>query len=344
MRVKRLAALAVAGLLVGAAFVIRSAGDDDDPTAVTAVSTTVPAETPTDVVCITELADVCTALRADRPELDISIEDAGATLDRLVALEDPSSAPLWVTAEPFPAMVDATRPASPLGLTTEPLAASPLAVAVPAAAPANAPTGSAVPAGGRADVLATGCDGAALWHCIGDHAGDEWTEIGGEASWRTMRPGLGDVEDSALALLSFADAVGGYLGTTDYGPGAWESDRSFNPWLRRLVNASLRAPNSAGTPLRTMATGRSLDIAATADYELAALGASGDRYELVYPADNMSLQVVLAVPPDATAPDGLATDLANALTAAGWDTSAGTPSPPAAAALVALRQLWSDAT
>jgi hypothetical protein len=183
-----------------------------------------------------------------------------------------------------------------------------------------------------------------LWRCIGDHAGDEWTEIGGEASWRTMRPAIGDVEDSALALLSFANAVGGYLGTTDYGPGEWEADRSFNPWLRRLANASVGAPNSAGTPLRTMATGRSLDIAATADYELAALGTSGERYELVYPADNMSLQVVLAVPPEATAPDGLATDLVDALTAAGWDASAATSPPPAAPTLVALRQLWSDAT
>jgi hypothetical protein len=332
MHLKRLAALLVAVLLVVAAFVVRSNGDDgdDEPTTAANGSTAAPPATRTDVVCITELADVCSALRADHPELDITVEDAGVTLDRLAGQGDPSSAPLWVTAEPLPAMVDALRAAAPLGYTTEPLTASALAVAVPT--------------GGRAGVLGTGCGGAALWDCIGDHAGDEWTEIGGEASWRSMRPGLGDVENSALALLSFAQAVGGYLGTTAYGPGTWESDPSFNPWLRRLVNASAAAPNSAGTPLRTMATGRSLDIAATAEYELAGLGASGERYELVYPADDMSMQVVLAVPPDATAPDGLATDLTTALTAAGWTTSAVVAPPPTAATMVALRELWGDAT
>ena len=314
MHLKRLAALAVAVLLVVAAFVIRSTVDDgDDPTTVTGGSTAAPLVARTEVVCITELSDVCTALGADHPELDISIEDAGTTLDRLAALDEESIVPLWVTAEPFPAMVDSMRSASPVGFTTEALATSTLAVAVPT--------------GGRADVLGTGCNSVELWHCIGDHAGDDWTEIGGEESWRTIRPALGDVEDSALALLSFADAIGGYLGTADYSPGAWEADRSFNPWLRRLVNASVQAPNSAGTPLRTMATGRSLDVAATADYELAALGASGERYELVYPAVNMSMQVVLAVPPDATAPDGLATELATALTARDWAEPAAAPTP-----------------
>ena len=72
---------------------------DDDPAPP-------PAEEASELVCLTELEDVCTELAASRPDLDVTVEDARTTLDRLAA-GDP--VPLWLTFEPFPAMAGTLR-------------------------------------------------------------------------------------------------------------------------------------------------------------------------------------------------------------------------------------------
>ena len=120
----------------------------------------------------------------------MTIEDAGATLDRLAALEDPDEAPLWLTIEPYPAMVDSIRGSAgtePLAFTATTLGASQLGVALPSDE--------------QLGVLATVCGtDPRLWRCIGDHAGASWSEVGGDASWGTVRPAFGDVDASALGL------------------------------------------------------------------------------------------------------------------------------------------------
>jgi hypothetical protein len=336
--VKRLAALVAAAALVAVAFVLRGAIDDEGPGG---GGTTAPSEDPaasepvapteevTALVCITELRSLCAELAAVRPGLDVTVEDAGATLDRLAGLDDPTIAPLWLTVAPYPAMVDALRGAdAPLGYDAETLAASPLAIAVPA--------------DGRAGVLETACAGGARWPCIGDHAGDPWSDLGGDASWATLRPSFGDVDGSALALASFAGAVGGYTGSPSFDAADWSSDV---PALRALARASSRAPNSGGTPLATMATGRAVDLAASADFELAGLGGGAERFTLVYPDQGMWMEAVLAAPTGAPAPEGLAADLAELLTAAGWDAApAGGPGLPAAPVMLELRELWGELT
>ena len=59
----------------------------------------------------------------------MTVEDAGATLDRLAALGNDEPAPLWITIDPFPAMADVVRPSDPLGYESRAVGASQLAVA-----------------------------------------------------------------------------------------------------------------------------------------------------------------------------------------------------------------------
>ena len=69
-------------------------------------------------MCATELQAACDAIAAADPDVDVLVEPAGVTLDRLAALPDDADAPVWLTIEPFPAMVDELRAAAgatPLG-------------------------------------------------------------------------------------------------------------------------------------------------------------------------------------------------------------------------------------
>ncbi len=237
---------------------------------------------------------------------------------------------MWVTLQPFPAMVDGLRTGAPIGYTTTPIAASHLAIATPP--------------GGRSEALTTGCGTQPLWACIGDHSGAPWTELGGDPSFRTIRPSLGLVEQEAVALASFAAAVAGYFGTAQISRSTWEADPAFIGWLRRLSGTVDASALSAGTPLATMATrAGALDIAATSDAEVAALGP--DRFAVNYPEPAMWVEAVLAVPGGSAAPDGLAAALSTEVSTAGWaasSTAAG--SLPDATTMLALRALWRDAT
>jgi hypothetical protein len=323
-------AVAVAIVLVVGAFFVRRdviEGDDDNGNG------TDPSE---EIVCITELADVCETYAVGDASLQVTIEDAGVTLDRLATLGDDEAAPLWLTVEPYPAMVDSIRTgarAEPLAFTTTTLGASQLGVALPP--------------DGRLDVLVAACGTEPLWRCIGEDAGAPWTEIGGEERWGTIRPAFGDVTDSALGLASFASSVAGYFGDTDISRSRWEADSAqFTPWVRGLASTASGVSLSGGSALGTMATRPSaLDIAATAGYELAALDASSERFASNYPAPEMWLQAVLAVPGGAAAPGDLVSDLTEQLLGAGWDDAATAATPlPSASTMLALRAYWQDAT
>ncbi len=265
----------------------------------------------------------------------MTIEDAGVTLDRLASLGDDETAPLWLTVEPYPAMVDAIRTAAraePLGFTTTVLGASQLGVALPP--------------DGRLDILVAACGTQPLWRCIGADAGAPWTDIGGEPGWGTIRPAFGDVNDSALALASFASSVAGYFGDADISRSRWEADAAFLGWSNRLADAASGVSLSGGSALGTMATRPSaLDIAATAGFELATLDAGSERFAPNYPAPEMWLQAVLAVPGGAAAPGDLASDLTEQVRSSGWDDAATAVTPlPTASTMLALRTYWQDAT
>jgi hypothetical protein len=323
---KRIAAALAAVALIVVAVVLRRTVLDEDTSAASTTPTTTPHATAGQLVCITELAAACRAVEPQFPELDVRVAPAGTTLDALAAAEGPG--PMWATIQPFPAMVDALR-TEPLGFTTTSLGATQLSVATPK--------------GPRTAALASGCAGLALWACVGGHAGAPWTDLGGDASQRTVRPSLGAVDREAVALASFADAVAGYAGTSQISASTWQDDPAFGPWVRRLSRAVDVSSLSAGTPLATMLTrAGSLDIAATTDAEVAALG--GERVDVKYPEPSMWVEAVLAVPGGQAAPDGLAAALTQVLAATGWSApGSATQRLPDAGTMLALRAFWRDA-
>ncbi len=334
MTAKRIGAAVVAvALIVGAVVLRRAVLDGDDATSQAATTPPTSTAAAGELVCVTELGALCRTLAPQLPDLTIRVEDAGVTLDALAALPDGETAPLWLTIQPYPEMVDSLRAGArlqPLGGSVEALAASRLAVALPT--------------DGRADVLAAVCAEEPLWRCIGNHAGAPWTDFGGEPDWRTVRPSLGLVDRQAVALASLAVAVAGYLGTPDVASAAWESDPAFTPWFSRLSGAVPTSTLSAGTPLATMVVkAGALDIAATADEEVAALG--GDRFAVNYPEPSMWVEAVLATPDGVTVPAGITATLEQALTASGWEPpDAATQSLPSATTMLALRTLWQQST
>jgi hypothetical protein len=326
------AALVAVALIVIALVVRRTVIDDDDAAAGPSTAPTTAAPTAaTELVCATELAAACQAVKADHPGLTVRVEPAGTTLDRLAASKDP--APLWATIEPFPEMVDVLRPQDPVGYTTEPLASSQLILALPH--------------GGRSAALGAACTTPAVWACIGNVAGTAWSEYGGDPSFGRIRPSLGRVDREAVALASFANAVAGYTDSPTINAGALGDDLEFRTWLRRLAGADTSGL-SGGTPLATMVTrAGSLDIAATTVADVAVLFLSRDDLQLdtVTPNPTMWVQAVLAVPPGTAAPDGLAADLTTELSLAGWRAPEDATQPvPDATTMVALRELWKSAT
>jgi hypothetical protein len=327
---KRLVATALSiALVIGALVVRRSVIDDDDDAGGSSGG-----RSSSQLVCITELTSVCEELQVADPDFDVTIEDAGVTLDRLAALDDSEPAPLWLTVEPYPAMVDRLRAGArsdELGFETTVLAASQL--------------GIAFRSDGRLDVLLERCQATTVsWRCIGDHVGDSWADLGGDQGG-VLRPAFGDVDRSALALGSFAGAVAGYFDDTAISSNRL-ADTSFVVWLRRLAAGTTSGSQLSGTTaLATMTTRESaVTAAATASFEFNSLGASVERFELNYPQPDMWLQVVLATPGGVAAPDDLASDATALLRETAWDETAAAGAPlPSAATMIALLQLWNDA-
>jgi hypothetical protein len=327
---KRLGAAAAAVVLIAGALVTRDALDDDDDPTIASESSVPRAPAPDAIVCAEELGGVCASLRAALGSEAVRIEPAYTTLDALAG--EGAGDALWVTMSPFPAMVDAQRATTgddPLALATTPVAATPLAVASPAS-------------GDRLGALEAVCAGAPLWRCIGEQAGTPWADLGADVEG-TVRPSVGDVERSGLALVSFSGAVAGYFGEPTYRQASWETDPAFLPWLQSVATTVPTSVLSGGTPLATMASRRSaLDIAATTDAELAPLSADPSRFEVKYPEPTMGVEGVVAGPvPGAD----LLREIGTAFTANGWGPPAATPpAAPSAVTMLGLRQLWRDAT
>ena len=233
---------------------------------------------------------------------------------------------------PFPGMVDAQRQTTgddPLALATTAVGRTPLAVASPAS-------------GSRLTALEGTCAGAPLWRCIGEQAGTPWADLGADVAG-TVRPSVGDVEESGLALLAFAAAIAGYFDDPTFTQASWEADPGFLPWLRKVATTVPTNVLSGGTPLSTMASRPSaLDIAATTDAEMAPLSADSSRFEVKYPEPTMGVEGVVAGPvPDAD----LLQTIESAFSDNGWEPPAATsPTAPSATTTLGLRQLWRDAT
>ena len=323
MIAKRLGAIIIAVVLISGAWLIRDrviddrGGSGDDGDAPRAGG---------EIVCVTDLRDACMALDRERDDLEVRIEDAGTTLDALAALDDVADAPMWITVAPFPAMVDDLRKAArkePLGTEQIGVASAPIALVV---------------LDDRASVLTAACGDPLDWECVGEAAGNSWVEIGGQESWRDVRPAFAPI-DSAIGLLGTADAVVGYFGASPI----QIEDPDFVSWARRLARAVPASALSGGTPISTIQTRASaLDIAVGATAELS--DTSGATLTPQYAEPMIRADVLVAVPENASAPSGIIDDLGRLLVTEGpWDPASADPNPlPSAREMLAIREAWKD--
>ncbi|MPZ72985.1 MAG: hypothetical protein GEU74_07100 [Nitriliruptorales bacterium] len=236
------------------------------------------------LICVTELQAVCEALRADDDDVEISVQEAGLTAAELV--QEQPSADGWLTLQPWPEIVEEARRREglpPLMSDVSAIGRSPLVLVVQE---------------DRYAVLEATCSGGFSWRCVGGQAGRPWSEIGGEATWGPVRPGVADPERNATGLLVLGHAASGFFGRADFS--TRDFDSPFATWLGDLKRAVPSAVSSTATPLKQMLQRRgAYDLVGTteaeAGHELAR--AAPDRREgltVVYLEPVAVAEVVLA--------------------------------------------------
>jgi hypothetical protein len=301
------------------------------------------------VVCLREVAAACDAISAATTR---EIEDAATTVERFTQ-RDPG-VDVWLTVQPWPELATAARARAGLPeletTTSSVLARSPVVIAA---------------RGDRLAVLEQACDGGRLtWRCIGETAGQPWTELDGQQAWGRVKVGLERPETTAEGLLTLSQA------TSDFFDGQPWTTRSLNStdyfsWLSDF-GAAVQEPTGEPPLERMLATGgASHEIVGT--LEASALPLLRGATERAAQID----VVVRAVEPTVTADvvvagygavgaaavDVVAGQVDAALEAAGWRVTGSTvpadapvealPSDtglPSAAALEALRGLWIGVT
>jgi len=330
MWAKRIGAIVVAAVLIGGAMLIRRAVTGGSES-----SSGAPAAAATTVTCIPELESMCRALAERDGDLQLTIEAAGTTYERVVA--DPSTAPeAWVTLAPWPAMVSS---AVAVAGGTDPF-------------PTDLAVGSTdlvmVGRTPRMDALTQHCGGTIGWHCVGDVAGQPWPSVGGQAAWGVVKPSHADAAQSAVGLLGFSTIVSDYYGRTDYTGADLENDDAFQSWLARFERAVPTYGDAANTPLELLLAQPRLDVVATTGAEVAEVAGAQASQLTVSPPNlqpHPQAELVVAGGDGASA---VAQGMLSLVPAqAGWTApSGGRPSPPAgtgvpgADVMIALRELW----
>jgi hypothetical protein len=246
------------------------------------------------LACITELEAACAALAEAEGDLEVVVEDAGTTLEKLTAGD--SGYDGWLTFDPWPAVVAAGRPAQPLGESPDPLAGADLLLAVPD----NADPCAGVPV---------------TWRCLGDSAADV---------------GLPPAE-SALGLLLRGNAVSGYFGTTEVFTNDFE-EPGFDGWYDDLTAAE-GGEDPLGDLLRVFPPTPLFDAVGTdrAQYDATVPGSRADGRLDVAEPDPLAAAVVVMAPVAGADGGDRVVDLAGhdalaeALADSGWDVG-GSPS------------------
>ena len=232
------------------------------------------------LVCATELARVCEALRE---RATVSVEPAGVTADRLSkdAAAGPASVDGWLVPSQWPEIVQGARQRAGLEprLETGPvLARSPLVLAVWP---------------DRLDLLRRGCPGTPVtWRC--------WRDVAGQAAGQVM-PRPPDVNEAAgVAIVGAATA--GYFGRADLTRVDLEENDDYRSWLTRLERAVPTFRPSTGTAVRDMLLKgpAAFDAVGTTEAEAGPLvltAARPDKPGVIYPSPVTTVDVVLATVP-----------------------------------------------
>lgn len=278
---KQLGAIAAAVAMVVAAVVIRAGIDD-------AANTDGDAR----LVCAAELEEACTELDDAVGGLDVTVEPAGDTLKRLIALGDSEvdepGLDGWLVPGPWPQIVDIVRGQAQHRPVFEEspatVARSPLVIVV---------------LKDRGRVLGQGtCAGTVAWPCLGDVGGDDWDDVGGDAAWGRVKVAHADPTTSASGLAVLAQAAGEFFGGTDYSLADLGTDE-FRAWLERLEDAGSPAGSPFGEMLSAYPTAV-YDAAGGTEAEAGPLleDAAPDRrgaFTLLYPDPVATADVVLAL-------------------------------------------------
>jgi hypothetical protein len=321
----RLIALVAAVAMVVGALVIRDRLDTKK----------VERATHLELLCATELADACDAIASSTDAtISVTVEDAGKTADRLV---DATSVGFdgWLTPGPFAAMVGEVRRSRGL----QPLAAKSTATGVQTRV-------GIVMWKDRAAALAAFCKIPVVdWKCLGNAAGRQWKDVGGQEKWGEVKVALPDPKTTAAGLLVLGAATTSYYGHADLSSTTLQEDDAFGAWLLGLAGAVRDDADLA----RMMAAGPSV-VDAVGVLEQSAVpvidtSARKNDVTVIYPSPVVTAGVVLGFTNSkaaerlaevATGPKGRA-----ALTAGGWRTAPGGASNlPSPGLLFALRSQW----
>ena len=315
MTTKRIAAIAIAAVLIVAALLIRNGLDDDSSSATD--GTDKPTGGKITVICSTEFEAICRQLPST---YTVTVEPAGDTLDRLAeagaALPD-----AWITLDPFPGMIDVLRGVA--GATPT----SPMVLTVATDTPMLAVVKSLVPS---VEAL---CGSTVSWKCAGSKAGQS---IGAEAK---LLPGITDPDSEASGLLTFANAVAGYFDSSALDTSAWQDNSGFATWLRTLTTTSkVNVAASGVEPLATLITRKTIvNVAATTASETT-VSTRADAFTAFPLTPSIAYAAVVAT--FGNRAGSLASVVGPLLVNAGW-TEAGDPkSTLPAGTFVALRTLW----
>jgi Bacterial extracellular solute-binding protein len=324
MAVKRLLALIAAALLIAGAIVLRSTMDDTSADASDGSSTGSDANG-TVITCAPDLADECRATARKMNDLAVIVEDVTTTLDRIAAGEQVDS---WVTFAPLERL--AVGPdGQPYFGTPTPLASSPLAIVMPT---------------DRATVLAAACD--ITWRCIGENAGDAWSDIGGPSTWGDLTAGHDDPARRALGLAVMGAAASSFFGGTGFNSTDIDADPDFFGWFSRLERSAPPFVVQSDSALAALVTRPGLSLVGTSGEEIAAIeSAQLDRFTVTYPEPMVRAQAVLASRAGVDVSDEITGGLSETLLDSGWEAPGdGATGLPSAGALRTLLDLWRSFT
>ncbi len=331
---KQLAALIAAIAMVAGAWAIRDLIDGDD-SGVANGDRSADTSKPVRLTCATELAVVCNEVAAGRDDLELSIEEPGATSDRLVELaagEDPGL-DAWLVDAPWAAITADNRrfakvPGDVLGPPSEVLGRSPAVLAI---------------ADDAQGLFPTDCDSTVSWTCMGQ-AGP------------ALRIGMSSPErGDGLAVL--AGAAAEYLDTSDYSANDFERP-GFTTWFDRVTGLSARTRTGGQSALRTaLAVQGQFNVVGALESQSTELLRDREGWATTYPLPVVTADVTLVPVAGADSADMLgrvgAGSLATALVAAGWRVDGSVPEggdgdldlPPTSGlpepgVLQRLREMW----
>jgi hypothetical protein len=274
------------------------------------------------LVCSADLGQVCDELQsAYSGRVEVTVEPAGATADRLRTVEGDPGLDGWLVADPWPAIVDGGRQFAtrdPLfAAGSPPIARSPLVV---------------VAWKEREEALRPTCPESRVgWKCLGEAAGRPWIERNGRGDWGDVKVGHADAADDGTGLLVLGQATVEFFGRTDLSTFDLD-DEGFQRWFSGLERPMRPSPTS---PLGTMLSiGRAAyDAVGTTEADAGIVDRAASRAALtrLYPSAMVTADVVLAATPGdrgSRLREIVATRSRESLTESGWKAPGAAGLPP----------------